>query len=522
MKLIICDDEEKVCQLIYRMLDWESLHFTEVHLVHSGSDAIRLAEQLRPDLIITDMRMPGYSGDQLIDLIKAFSPRTQFIVISGYTFDAHFPGSINSNVIDYLMKPVSREELRAAVTKALLKSSSVSPPSQTTGQALSVRFVDAQSMAAHLLAQQGGAPEARAEHRIFLFLIFQLFGAHGEQARLGQSIILQRLELLLPKIAEPAGISSSQNSSQVTVLLHIPKQALSTVRRKLRELYHDLNYNILMFPRVVLAASTSLPVSGTAELPDAYDAALHLSYQRLIEEDAGFFEPTPEMRVLLSRTADWSAFLRLLEEGLSSLQPDKTSLAFSRLGDALMSAGTRLDAFDCYTQLCRLGEHIWCRLYLGVPSAVPSAAFSNRYRTGLNKCISLKEILRYASRFTAEAIASAKGAPESDKERKLAAVIQYVEQHFACALTTELVRAQTGVEQVEELLLAHLHLDFSEYLAQIRLEHAKTLLYEQNISVNDVYRIVGYGDKRLFKRDFISKTGLSPKAFHKLYKREST
>lgn len=291
MKLIICDDEEKVCQLIYRMIDWQSLHFTEVHLAHSGSDAIRLAEQLRPDLIITDMRMPGYSGDQLIDIIKSFSPQAQFIVISGYTFDAHTPGKINSNVIDYLMKPVSREELKAAVTKALLKSS-------TNSADLGSRAVcsgDAQSVAAHLLAQQpdmGNMPEKQDEHSIYLFVVFRLFGAHGEQARLAQSIILQRLELLLPKIVESAGISTVQESRQTTVLLHIPKQTLSSVRRKLRELHNDLSYNILMFPQVVLAVSTSIPVSDTSELPQAYDAALRLSYQRLIKEDTSFFEPS--------------------------------------------------------------------------------------------------------------------------------------------------------------------------------------------------------------------------------------
>ena len=74
MKVIVADDEAKVCQLICSLVDWASLDMEVAGVAHNGIEALELVETLRPDLIITDIRMPGYDGLELISRAKAAKP----------------------------------------------------------------------------------------------------------------------------------------------------------------------------------------------------------------------------------------------------------------------------------------------------------------------------------------------------------------------------------------------------------------------------------------------------------------
>ena len=66
MKIIIADDEDKICQLIYKLVDWEALDMQVVAIVHNGIEALEAIEKNRPDVVITDIRMPGYDGLEMI------------------------------------------------------------------------------------------------------------------------------------------------------------------------------------------------------------------------------------------------------------------------------------------------------------------------------------------------------------------------------------------------------------------------------------------------------------------------
>ena len=62
IRVIVADDEEKVCQLICHLIDWESLEMELVGTASNGIEALRLIQEKQPDLILSDIRMPGCSG----------------------------------------------------------------------------------------------------------------------------------------------------------------------------------------------------------------------------------------------------------------------------------------------------------------------------------------------------------------------------------------------------------------------------------------------------------------------------
>ena len=79
---VIVDDENMICQLILRLVDWEAQGVDVVGIAHNGQDALALAQEKDPDLIITDIRIPVFDGLELISRVQQAGLHARFIVVS--------------------------------------------------------------------------------------------------------------------------------------------------------------------------------------------------------------------------------------------------------------------------------------------------------------------------------------------------------------------------------------------------------------------------------------------------------
>ena len=77
LKVLIADDEQKVCQLIEKLVDWQALDMQVAATAENGIEALEMIREHHPDIVITDIRMPGYDGLDLIRLGKEADPKTE-------------------------------------------------------------------------------------------------------------------------------------------------------------------------------------------------------------------------------------------------------------------------------------------------------------------------------------------------------------------------------------------------------------------------------------------------------------
>ena len=84
----------------------------------SGEEAIKLAAQLIPDVILMDLIMPSMDGVEATRRVKQVSPRSQIVVLTSYHEDEHIFPALKAGALSYILKDVSAEELAAAVRKA--------------------------------------------------------------------------------------------------------------------------------------------------------------------------------------------------------------------------------------------------------------------------------------------------------------------------------------------------------------------------------------------------------------------
>lgn len=119
MKLIIADDEKMARETIARLIDWESLGVKVVGLCGDGISAYHAILDEMPELVLTDIKMPGMSGLEIIEKVTRTDSLTQFIILSGYGEFEYAKKAMYYGVKNFLLKPCSETQLRDAIREAM-------------------------------------------------------------------------------------------------------------------------------------------------------------------------------------------------------------------------------------------------------------------------------------------------------------------------------------------------------------------------------------------------------------------
>ena len=113
--VVVADDEAELLEAVCQMVPWEKIGFRLVGSAGNGLDALELVEQMQPDLLLTDIHMPFISGVNLAKQVRELHPLTQIAFLSGYDDFEYAQKAIEYNIISYLLKPISMQELTAAL-----------------------------------------------------------------------------------------------------------------------------------------------------------------------------------------------------------------------------------------------------------------------------------------------------------------------------------------------------------------------------------------------------------------------
>jgi DNA-binding LytR/AlgR family response regulator len=148
MRVLVADDEPVAVERLELALSC----IPEVEVIgaaRSGRDALRLIRELRPDIAILDIQMPGQSGFDVLQGLRAQDHLPEIIFVTA--FDGHAVKAFEVHAVDYLLKPVAFERLRDAIRRASLR---------LQARAADKRFAELEKVIAALSAPAG--PGARS------------------------------------------------------------------------------------------------------------------------------------------------------------------------------------------------------------------------------------------------------------------------------------------------------------------------------------------------------------------------
>jgi CheY-like chemotaxis protein len=108
MKLLIVDDEKEILNMLERLLGFEGY---EVVAATSPIEALDLMRRELFNLVLTDIKMPGMSGIELLIELKRINPLVNVIMMTGYSNMRHVVDCLSSGAVDYFVKPFTDLEI---------------------------------------------------------------------------------------------------------------------------------------------------------------------------------------------------------------------------------------------------------------------------------------------------------------------------------------------------------------------------------------------------------------------------
>lgn len=115
-QILVVDDEKKICEFLAVLLGREGYR---VAAAHNAADALDCVGREPFDMVITDLKMPGMDGFELVTRLKALKPGLPVVMITGYATVETAVRALRHGVDDYVTKPFNIEELRKVVSRSL-------------------------------------------------------------------------------------------------------------------------------------------------------------------------------------------------------------------------------------------------------------------------------------------------------------------------------------------------------------------------------------------------------------------
>lgn len=117
--IVLVDDETYVTESLELTIPWGELGVTTVLRAASGKEALQILEENAVDLVVTDIRMPGMSGLELIEEVSSRWAHIRCILLTGHSDFQYAKKAIQLQAADYILKPVNDEEFMASVSAAI-------------------------------------------------------------------------------------------------------------------------------------------------------------------------------------------------------------------------------------------------------------------------------------------------------------------------------------------------------------------------------------------------------------------
>lgn len=527
LRVVIADDEERIIKLIQVLADWDRLRMEVVGTASDGPHALSLVEGFVPDILITDIRMPGLDGLELISRAKSIAPLLEVIIISGYAQFDYAQTAIQYGVGDYLLKPINKHALNNTLERmserCRARKTSVEEMERLRESALDDCERLRVNLVTDLLSGSFSAADATQMEETYRFVChentYQVFLLkmdydleHFGEASL-DIVRGKAKDLLCPILSAYCADSLLESRGAVLFgVMHYAFDAQSAIRKRLRECLNQLVALRSLFGSVDFSMALGQAVRTPSALTESFDNARANLSERLAEGTGRLLEGTR----VPSGIQEAALMARYIQEATRAI--DVFDLAEAERAADMLEASASAVQGVLGRELLKLvrgaGSVFIARL--GMDGHDQALSY---FEAHCDQCGTAAELFGCLKALQRGLLLQAVERQRSRDGHPIRIAKQYMQKHFATPLTLEEVSAATGfsVNYFSTLFKKETGEGFAKYLARVRIEAAKGLLRETQLPVAEVCRQVGYGDIKHFTRTFRTETGITPGEFRKLY-----
>lgn len=537
-KVLIADDEPKVCRLIQYAVDWDKLGLQIVGVAENGIAALEMISEFQADIVITDIRMPGYDGLELIRRAKEINPQIGFIIISGHRQFDYAQKAIRYGVDDYLLKPIEEKELTRILQKMVAdkesdraqeeRHCSLERQIEKDSERMRQSFIEMLIREPEKLTVPLSVEEVNEEyHCHFSEEIFQVVVIKADIAkRERQSETYRLLERQVRHIAEtelmPGSIEllSYIGTEGVYLFLNIDKEYEKELRKRLKRIRAKICSLRDLFWEIQATAGIGCPVSELNNISHSVESARRAILNRIflgVNHTIGTLDQ-PEGEAAVTDLADSQVRFALIEQ-IGTLNKQAAGEVLGEIKKRVVKK-KGMDG-ESLLKLCR--ELIDTLILSLKKMCVDTVTIRSgeEFLRDFHMCTNVDEVFEVLCDTFGKGIQDVAQAQEQSETRPIRSVKKYIQEHYNESVKLEDISSMTGFNSnyFSGMFKKQVGMNFSEYLTHVRIEKAKQLLIQGEMTAMDIAVETGYGDAKYFYKMFKKATGLTPMEFSRLYQK---
>ncbi|MBQ6782028.1 MAG: response regulator [Treponema sp.] len=473
--ILIADDEKLIRAGIRKILSdalGETVNFLEAK---NGTEAYELCKNELPDVMITDIRMPGMDGIELMRAVSDLPQKPAIIVLSGFDDFSYAKAAIENGVIAYILKPVDEKELLQVMEKAL---SAVRRDIQKENEEKLRSFISEGHLSedvafdATQFAKDGMycitlcSPLCNRSDAEFLQGVshYSIEQKRGYMTFLVSQYSLERV-ISHPSLAD-CSMGISQFSTTISDLRHISEEAFIAL---LQKFFSPEGKGVFRFPE-------NRPVPDFTELDSNYDKII--ANLDLLNEE--------EVRKAVKKFLDFDSL-----ENIS--YAESLFYAYNKIINGLFKRYPKFNPADTYLYLKGLM----------IENIIQVANLAEWKTYVLDYVLYLLELLRN----------------QQGKYAYITKALAYITQHYKEDITMATVANYVSMNYTwfSEKFKEQVGVNFNDYLKRFRMEQAKHLLEKGTYKVYEVAEKSGFKDVKHFMKTFREINGMSAGEWARLH-----
>lgn len=531
-RLVIVDDEPTVRHGLMSYFEWDKYGIEVVGEADDGDVGLEVIESLKPDIVLTDVRMPQMDGIRLSHAIKTRFPTMKIVFVSGHDDADYLKSALKVNAVDYIFKPVDRLEL-AAVVERVVNELKEAEQERTYIVDMQVKLTQSMPLLREKflmsLIRDGIPHPGRIKDRLdFLGLVLPSEAAYWtivvkiddsdqvvatrserDQQLLSYSI-LNIIQEIIGKYM--LGYAFENRNGEYVGILRMGEE--DTQEEMLLGVAEDIRDSLLKWLKISVTIGVGERISELAALPQSYNQAQeaadhrwYLGKNRIISIDHlehdnesvyRFDAAQGERIVSVVKSSDKAALHAELDDVFIPLSQNRRSgfsnvrnvslqliLLTSRLLQELNMLGPDMEKKE---------RDLWERIFKQERMADLRQIVEEHL---LQVCESIEE--------------KRKGKPKNVIER----IHALIEQRYAENLQIGDIAKEVYLSSTYMCLLFKQETGetINEFLTKVRIEKAKELLSDPRNKFYEVCFMVGYSDPSYFSKLFKKYVGLTPSAY---------
>ncbi|MFJ7725175.1 response regulator [Neobacillus sp. NPDC097160] len=524
MKVLIVDDEKHVREGIKLLGEWEQNGITEIYEAANGEEAIQLIQTYRPQIIFSDMKMPKMDGTLLLEWIKENQPASKTIVVTGYDDYHYMRKAIHFGSMDYLLKPVDPEILNHTLENAVnewKKEEADRERKASSAQLMNemkpvyrdrklTQLINSDSIEEDLYEEFGFHP---SQHYTVALVRINRKASEAFQGDrdLAYFTILNIINELLLENECGIGFRYLGNKGEIVIIFW---NQFERVEELLAQIYKTIK-NVI---HISCPIAVGKAVDKSTKLVDSYQHAKQvLLNSNLLEktENRVYRQDVLSVETLRSLMA-YSAKIELavqageigaFEELMEQIAGDYTENDYLSLKQLLHFENEYLvisnQWYKKYDIPVKVADDIEKRIdgFLGKNGTFQLDEFKQRMKLEISYF--LKKVKQKANQKNGNVIVDIEKYLQANFDRDVK--LQEISDHFYISR-----------EYISRKFKQEFNVNISDYIVNIRMERAKSLLKNSQLKIYEIANMVGYQDDKYFRKVFKKVVGVTPNEYREM------